>query len=300
MKMRRDVRRILCSLFILFICYALVHVQDALCQDQKSFLWKVNSEGNTVYVLGSLHMLRQEDYPLNKNIEDAFGKSDVLALEANINDVTNLDLQTLMEKAFYPENEKLEDYVSQETYEIIKKETERLGLPLMLVDRQKPWFLALSLSSMELLRLGFNPSYGIDMHFINKAGGKKIVELESLEYQIDLLSSFSDDEQESFLLYTLRDLKVLKEELHSMIAAWKSGDPEALESIMKKSTAGDIDMSTVYEKLINERNRNMVGKIEEYLDGDETYFVIIGAGHLVGEKGIIEILKDKGYTVKQM
>ena len=285
---------------VIFLLNVTVYLPHALCQDQKSFLWKVQSEGNTVYVLGSLHMLRQEDYPLHKNIEDAFIKSDVLAVEANINDVTNLDLQTLIEKAFYPENEKLEDHVSQETYELIKKETERLGLPLMLVDRQKPWFLALSLTSMELLRMGFNPSYGIDMHFMNKAGGKKIVELESLEYQIDLLSSFSDDDQESLLRYELHDLKVLKQELQSMIAAWKSGDTETLESLMKKSTAGVSDMSTVYEKLITERNRNMVGKIEGYLEEDETYFVIIGAGHLVDEKGIIEILKGKGYMVKQL
>jgi uncharacterized protein YbaP (TraB family) len=301
MKTRTDIRKILILFFILFSLPFVVYVNDAACQDQKSFLWKVQSEGNTVYVLGSLHMLRQQDYPLNKSIDDAFIKSDILAVEANMNDVANLDLQTLMEKALYPENETLEDHVSQETYVSIKKETERLGLPLMLVDRQKPWFLALSLTSMELLSLGFNPSYGIDMHFMNKASGKKkIVELESLKYQIDLLSDLSDDEQESFLLYTLKDLHVLKQELHAMIDAWKRGDPEALESIMKKSTAGDIDMSTVYEKLITERNRNMVAKIEGYLEEDETYFVIIGAGHLVGEKGIIEMLKDRGYTVKQM
>lgn len=301
MKMRKDVLRILLLFFIILSFSFVVCIQDAVCQDQKSFLWKVTSEGNTVYVLGSLHMLRQQDYPLNKSIEDAFSKSVILAVEANINDVANLDLQTLMEKALYPENETLEDNVSQETYETIKKETGRLGLPLMLVDRQKPWFLALSLTSMELLRLGFNPSYGIDMHFMNKASGEKeIVELESLEYQIDLLSNLSDDEQESFLLYTLRDLHVLEQELQSMIIAWKSGDPKALASIMKKSAAGDIDMSTVYEKLITERNRNMVGKIEGYLEEDETYFVIIGAGHLVGEKGIINFLKEKGYTVKQM
>jgi len=301
MKMRKDALKILLSFFIILSFYFIICEQVAICQNQESFLWKVTSEGNTVYVLGSLHMLRQEDYPLHKSIEDAFSKSDILAVEANINDVTNLDLQTLMEKALYPENETLEDHVSQETYEILKKETERLGLPLMLVDRQKPWFLALSLTSMEVLKLGFNPSYGIDMHFMNKASGKKkIVELESLEYQIDLLSNLSDDDQESFLRYTLKDLYVFEQELQSMINAWKSGDPKALESIMKKSTSGDIDMSTVYEKLITERNRNMVGKIEGYLEEDETYFVIIGAGHLVGERGIINLLKEKGYTVEQL
>jgi uncharacterized protein YbaP (TraB family) len=171
----------------------------------------------------------------------------------------------------------------------------------MLVERQRPWFLALSLMSMEVLKLGFDPSYGIDMHFISQASGKKeIVELESLEYQFNLLSNLSDDEQEAFLLYTVRDLHTLEKELQSMIDAWKRGDPEALESIMKKSTEGDIDMSAVYEKLIDERNRNMVGKIEEYLVDGKTYFVIVGAGHLVGKNGIIEILKDRGYTVKQM
>lgn len=297
----RDVEKLFAAFIVIFLFNVAGFLPHALCQDHKSFLWKVQSEGNTVYVLGSLHMLRQQDYPLNKSIEDAFGKSDVLAVEADINDVANLDLQTLIEKALYPENETLEDHISQETYESIKKETERLGLPIMLVDRQKPWFLSLSLTSMELLRLGFNPSYGIDMHFINKASGKKeIVELESLEYQIDLLSNLSDDDQESFLRYTLKDLHVLKQDLQSMINAWKIGDPEALESIMKKSTAGDIDISTVYEKLITERNRNMVGKIGGYLEEDETYFVVIGAGHLVGEKGIINLLKEKGYKVEQL
>jgi len=301
MKMRKDVLRILLSFVILFSCCFVVCEQAAVCQDQKNFLWKVQSEGNAVYVLGSIHVMRQEDYPLHENIEDAFSKSDILAVEANINDIAQLDLQTLMEKALYPENETLKDHVSEETYEILKKETERLGLPLMLVERQKPWFLALSLTSMEILKLGLNPSYGIDMHFISQASGKKkIVELESLEYQFDLLSSFDDDEQESFLLYTLRDLKLLEQELKSMIDAWESGDTETLQSIMKKSTSGDSDMSTVYEKLITERNRNMAGKIEEYLEDDETYFIIVGAGHLVGEKGIINLLKEKGYTVKQL
>jgi uncharacterized protein YbaP (TraB family) len=301
MKIRTDVKRVLALLFILLSFYLVVFIQDAACQDQKSFLWEVKSDDNTVYVLGSLHLMRQQDYPLNKSIEDAFKKSDVLAVEANINDIAQFDMETLLEKALYPAHETLSDHVSQETYEILEKETERLGLPLMLVQKQKPWFLALSLTSMEFLKLGFDPSYGIDMHFLSQAEGKKkIIELESLEYQFDLLSGFDDDEQEAFLLYTLRDLHVLEQEMQSMLAAWKSGDTEALESIMAKSTSGDIDMSAVYEKLITERNRNMVSKIEGYLKDDKPYFVIVGAGHVVGKEGIINLLKEKGYTVKHL
>ena len=301
MKIRTDGRRILVLFLILFLFSFAVCIQDASCQDQKSFLWKVTSDDNTVYVLGSLHMMRPQDYPLNKCIEDAFNKSDVLSVEANINDTTQLDLENLLEKALYPENETLEDHVSRETYETIEKETGRLGLPLMLVQRQKPWFLALSLTSMELLNMGFNPSYGIDMHFLSQASGKKkIVELESIEYQFNLLSDFSDDEQEAFLLYSLEEIHILKQEMASIIDAWKRGDAKALESIMAESTSGNIDMSTVLEKLIYGRNRRMVDKIEGYLEKDKPYFVIVGAGHLVGKKGIINLLKERGYTVEQM
>lgn len=297
----RNVARILTVLFLLFLFNVTVYSQDAICQNQKNFLWRVKSEENTVYVLGSLHMMKKVDYPLHKNIEDAFNQSDILAVEANINDITQIDIQTLMGRAFYPENETLKDHVSQETHEIIKKETERLGLPLILVDRQKPWFLALSLTSMELLTLGFNPSYGIDMHFISQASGKKkIVELESLDYQFNLLSNLSDDEQESLLLYTLKDLNILEQESQTLTNAWKSGDTKTVESIMTKSFSGDGEMFSVYEKLINERNRNMVLKIEEFLKEDETYFVIVGAGHLVGKKGIIGLLKERGYQVEQL
>jgi len=297
----RIVTKFLTVLIPLFLLNITVYSQDAICQNQKSFLWKVKSEENTVYILGSLHMMKQEDYPLNKNIEDAFSKSEVLAVEANINDITQLDIKTLLERAFYPDGETLEDHVSQETYETIKKETERLGLPLMLVNRQKPWFLALSLTSMELLKLGFNPNYGIDMHFLSQVSGKKeIIELESLDYQFNLLSNLSDDEQESFLRYTLRDLHILKQESQALTNAWKSGDTKTVESIIEKSISGDREMLTVYEELIDERNRNMVLKIEEFLKDDKTHFVIVGAGHLVGKKGIINLLKEKGFTVEQL
>jgi len=301
MKVTTNIKKILILSLVLFSFAFVVHISDAACRNQKSFLWRVTSDENTVYVLGSLHAMRQEDYPLHKSIEDAFGQSDVLAVEANINDISQLDLEILLEKAFYPEDESLEGHVSEDTYKAIKEETGRLGLPLMLVNRQKPWFLALSITSMELLKLGFSPVNGIDMHFMTLAEGKKkIIELESVEYQINLLSGFSDDEQEAFLRYSLKELNTIEQEMGSVVEAWKNGDTESMESLMAKNVPGDIDTSTVLEELIYKRNRNMLGKIEGYLEDDKTYFVIVGAGHLVGNKGIINLLKEKGYTVEQI
>jgi uncharacterized protein len=284
----------------LFLFFALLSFFCAASasQSNKSFLWKMQSKTNTVYVLGSVHFMKQDIYPLDKKIEDAFDKSAVLAVEANVNDVGNLDIGKFMESAFYQGDDTLEKHVSRDTYDLVRKNFAGSGILLDLVDRQKPWFLALTLSSVGLVQLGFDPTLGIDMHFLSKAEGKKrIVELESVDYQINLLSGLSDSEQEAFLLGTMRELKTLGQEVNELVRAWKSGDTQTLESLLAKS--GGEGMSSINEKILYGRNRNMASKIEDYLRTKETCFVIIGAGHLVGDRGIIEILKRKGYAVEQ-
>jgi uncharacterized protein YbaP (TraB family) len=299
--MKNKTSKVLLIFSVLILVSFAASSPDVFSQSQKNFLWRVGSGTNTVYVLGSLHFFRKEIYPLNKGIETAFDRADILVVEANVNDITKLDIQKLMESAFYLDDETLEKHVSAEAYKLIQKETGRLGLRLEFINRQKPWFLALVLESLELLKLGFDPHYGIDKYFLSKAAGKKnILELESLDYQIDLLSKFSDREQESFLLYTVKDLRILRQEMDKLTQAWITGDAQGLESIMTRGVVEDRRMSSVYEKLVVERNRNMASKIEEFLRNKETYFVVVGAAHLVGNQGIIEILKGRGYLVEQL
>ncbi len=285
---------------LVLVSYGLL-VQDGLCQPGKSFLWKVQSQSNTVYVLGSLHFSKKEIYPLPQEIENAFDRSDYLVVEANVNDIRKADVQKLVQSALYPANDTLEKHLSVETYERVKKEMSELGIAPELINKQKPWFLAMTVVALESIKLGLDPKFGIDVHFLSKAEGKKkILELESLDYQIDVLSGFSDKDQELFLLYTLKDLDILEQELDQMIRAWTSGDTRAMESLMTKSVVEDGSLSPIYEKLIYERNRKMVSKIENFLKTKETYFVIVGAGHLVGDRGIIELLKKDGYRALQL
>jgi uncharacterized protein YbaP (TraB family) len=298
--MRRPSRRFIALLFIfLFLPHTFCSVTDA--ESGKNFLWKVWSKKGTVYILGSIHFLKKDIYPLNKKIEESFEKSSNLVVEANVNDVGKIDIEKLIGKAMYQGDETLENHLSTETYELLRNELGQLGVPIDLVNKQRPWFLALTLTSLELIKLGYDPAAGIDMHFLAKAAGhKKILELESLDYQINLFSAFSDREQETFLLYTLKDLHTLDREADSLLSAWMSGDSKALESILSKSAEGDSRMSSIYEKLLYERNKNMVSQIEGFLRTGETYFVVVGAGHLVGNRGIIEILMGRGYTVEQL
>ena len=289
------------TVFLLFLLVSSFHVPNVIARDSKNFLWKVQSKTNTVYLLGSIHFFKKELYPLNKIIEEAFDQSAIVVVEANVNDASQIDLQRLVEKAIYPNDDTLERHVSKDTFELIKKKAEGLGIPFGVINKQKPWFLGLMFSSVEFLKLGFDPNYGIDKYFLSKAPGKKrIVELESLDYQINLFSNLSDQEQELFLLLELRDLNNLSQEVTALLEAWLSGDTKGVEKIITQSVTEDSRLSPIYEILIYDRNKRMALKIEDFLKTKETHFVIVGAGHLVGEKGIVEILKTKGYSVEQM
>ncbi len=286
---------VLCSLFVVF----------AFCHNAYSssnnFLWEVRSSTSTVYLLGSIHFFKKELYPLNKRIEKAFDDSDFLVVEANINDITKVDIGPLVEKAFYAGEDTLANHVSSKTYELVISEAGRLGLPLELIYKQKPWFLALTLSALELMHLGFDPGFGLDVHFLSQAQGRKeVLELESVDYQIELLSGFSDEEQEIFLYSTMMNANIMRKDMDSILKAWKNGDAGGIQSVLEKSMRGDADMTSIAEKMFYGRNRDMTSKIERFLKTEKTYFVVVGAGHLVGKDGIVELLKTRGYRIEQL
>ena len=268
---------------------------------QKGFLWKIQSKTGTAFIVGSIHAYKSELYPLPKKMEDAFDKSDALAVEVNINGANPDSMVTMANGAFYKDKSTLEKHVSRETYEMTTKKLQELGLPLELFQNTKPWFVALTLTSMELQKLGLSPEYGIDNYFLKKAENKKrVVELESIDYQVNLLSGFSDAEQELFLVSTLKDLDLLKKEINTILTAWHTGDTKTMESYVSKSLQDDPRMLPIYKKLVFDRNKNMASKIEGYLKTNEQYCVVVCAAHLVGKNGIIEILKKKGYLIEQL
>jgi uncharacterized protein YbaP (TraB family) len=269
---------------------------------QKSFLWEVRSKTATAYILGSVHLAKADIYPLPPKIEESFDKAGVLALEADPAKAKDEKLlQLVLSSALYPGNGTLREHLSRETYDLAEHELVQLGLPMESFNRTRPWFLAMTLEILELQQLGFDPAYGIDVHFAGKAAGKKrIVELESFDYQIRLMNDFSDREQELFLLYTLKDLEMLKDGVEELMAAWRNGDTKGMEALVSRSLGESPELRPVFDKLLYRRNREMSGKVEKLLQGKETVCVIVGAAHLVGREGIIELLRGKGYRVEQM
>ncbi len=267
----------------------------------KSFLWKVQSKTTTVYLLGSIHVLRKDFYPLAARIENAFDESKTLVVEANINNVDIGATLSMLQGSLYQGDDTIENHLSKDTFDLVSSRLKELGMPMELFLKNKPWFVAVTITALELGKLGFDPGYGIDKHFLDEADGKKkILELESAKYQMDLLNNLSDEDQELFLVYTMKELDMLRQEMDTMTDAWKSGDAKAMDSIISGQLRDEPGLSRIYGRLIYERNRNMASKIEDYLKSGGKYFVVVGAAHLVGERGILERLKARGYSVEQM
>ncbi len=273
----------------------------AQAQDGKNFLWRARTGSATVYLLGSVHFMKKDAYPLCSVIEDAFAGSGTLAVEADINNIGKTTMERLRETGFYHGDDSISRHISPETYAYVRQEAERLGFPIASIDRQRPWLLGMMMSSMELMKAGYNPHYGIDKYFLTKAAGKKkILELESIDYQINLLAGLPDEEQEHFLIYAIKDLQTLIAQMDIVMEAWRSGNAGRVSSIMERSIAGDERLRAIHKKIMTDRNRNMTRKIVSYLGSHGTVFVVVGAGHLVGDAGIVELLRKQGYTVEQL
>ena len=266
----------------------------------KSCLWRVVSKDSAVYLLGSVHLLKPDAYPLSQAIEQAFGDSTKLVLEVNLDSLNSPDAQQMiLSKALLPEGKTLNEILSPATYQTVRQKVEALGLDIEALKRMKPWFLSLSLVAMKMQQLGYNAQHGVDRHFFERArkAKKEVLGLETADFQINLLDSLPAKTQEESLLQTLKELDQFETEFEQLVRAWAAGHEKQLDNLLLESFKEYPD---VYAKLISERNRNWLPKIESHFQGGNKTLVVVGAAHLVGRDGVVELLKRKGYSVEQL
>jgi uncharacterized protein YbaP (TraB family) len=165
-------------------------------------------------------------------------------------------------------------------------------------DSFKPWLCATVISIAELKKRGFDPAFGIDNYFFNKAkkDKKKCLFFETGEFQLKLFSAMEELKQTLFLEQTLKDIETIETMFPEIIKSWEKGDTKKLALIINKSF---IEYPAIYERFIIKRNKNWLSMIETFLSRDKNVIIIVGAGHLVGDQGIVELLKNKGYNLIQ-
>jgi uncharacterized protein YbaP (TraB family) len=263
-------------------------------------MWLTEGRTNRVYLLGSVHLLRQSDYPLPVVIERAYADADTLVMELDMDDLDPVNMQaTINRLGVLPAGKTLEDVLGPDQYQEVSTRAADLDVPLELLARSEPWLAAITIEQLVLTRLGFDPRFGVEMKLAGLAGTdqKSIEGLETVDEQLGLLDGLSDDAQRDLLMQTLEEGSEIATLMDAMIAAWRSGDVEHLESTMLVELA---DYPELYRTIVADRNGRWMQSLEAMLEDDRDYLIVVGALHLVGEDGLPEQLRNAGYEVTQL
>jgi uncharacterized protein YbaP (TraB family) len=265
----------------------------------RSFMWKATRQQGAVYLVGSVHMLTKDFYPLAAAIEAGFKDSDLLVEEVDLAEMLAPDQQfSLLARGMLPAGQRLDKVVSPATMALVNARVGSLGMPASALQQFKPWFLAMTLMAVEWEKAGFDAALGLDKHFYDRAQteGKAVQGLETTEYQISRFDGMAMPQQDRFLAESLKDLDAEKASVQKIADAWKAGDLPTLERLVLQDVKDDPFM---YQRLLVERNRNWLPKIEALFARPGRAFIVVGAAHLVGPDGLIAMLKAKGARVDQ-
>ena len=269
---------------------------------EKGFFWKVTGEKGVAYLLGTVHVGDKDLYPLAPIIEDSFAKSDVLIEEIDLNSAAEMGqaAQNMIRTGLYPSGDTVDNHVGEATRNALAEYTKGGRLDAV-YKRARPWLLSLLIAQQQLKDMGLDKAKGLDRHFADEAVQmKKPIEgLETAAYQVQMFSAFSDALQDQLLLSTLVDAQRSEEVLKRTLAAWRTGDDAAMEAVLTGEIKQYPFLAPVMEKLIYERNDAMTRKIDTMLQTPKVYFVAVGAGHLVGPRGIVSQLRARNYAIER-
>ena len=264
-------------------------------------LWRVAGDQGDLYLLGSVHLLTREDYPLPAATDRAYAESEEVVFELSPTAMRSGEIGAKMLRAgSLPAGETLKDHVSADTWAAVERYVEGGGpLPLSAIERMQPWFLALTLSVMEMQRLGMDPSLGVEQHFMRAMDkdGKPGLGLETVEQQLGLFSGMSKAEQEQQLAQALEQMPDMRADLDRMRRLWREGDGDGLDRLLREEMA---EFPALFERLIVQRNRDWIAPLEAQLADPGDELVVVGAAHLVGPDGVVAMLRARGHTVERL
>ena len=262
-------------------------------------LWELHGRHNTVYLLGSIHVLRPADYPLAPAVLDAYAKAQSLLMEIDLDEMNSEGVAAeMLASATLPDGKTLPEVLGATRYAHASQLAHDVGVELSTFDQFAPWFAAEAISQLQLTQIGFQAQSGVEMYFLAKAraDGKHIAGLETVHDQIALFEQMSMDTQAQYLVSSLEEAHELPREVDAMVHAWQRGDTAWFAQEMQSEFGAD---PVLYRSLLLARNRRWLPQIETLLNDDKNYLVIVGTGHLVGGDSVIELLKKDGIGATQ-
>ena len=261
-------------------------------------LWSVQGSHNTVYLLGSVHLLKADE-PLPAVMDDAYQKSKALVMEIDMDDIDPLEAQsTTLSLGMLPDDTTLQDEIGPQAFSELSTYAQHLGMDPAMFAHFRPWLVAITLEQYQLMKLGLNPETGVEQRFTARAiaDHKEIRGLETLSEQLGYFASLSQEQETKYLLYTIEDAERTEQEFDQLLTAWRTGDTDRLAHTLDD---GFHDFPELFKRLTVDRNRRWLGTMETLLHDNQNYLVIVGAFHLVGRDGLIDLLEHRGYRVTQ-
>lgn len=282
------------------VCIAVATLAIAQAAEAKTFAWKITGKGGVVYLVGSVHVLSADFYPVDSALDAAYKDADLLVEELDLAEMADPTSQmAMLSRGMLPSATPLDKVISPETYTLVSKRITDLGLPMEPFKLLKPWTIALMLQAVEWQHAGLDPELGLDKHFYDRAQtDKKAVQgLETTEFQISRFDGMTMAQQERLLAESLKDVDAEMANMTKLVTAWRAGDAPAVEQIVLTEIKDD---PMLYQRLLVDRNKTWLPKIEALFARRGHAFVVVGAAHLVGPDGVVAMLKAKGYKVEQL
>ena len=274
--------------------------EDKAKTDGPSSVWVAEKGGHRIYLVGTIHLLRAKDYPLPDVFEEAYRDSKKLVFELPPgSDGAGEVAQRMRRMGSYPEDDTLGGHITADTMKHVLEWADKNNVSQSTVKGCRPWFLSLIIASIEYQALGAASDRGLDAWFEKRAekDGKPGSGLESVEYQLSLFSTLSNKLQEELLLQTLDEAVSMQKNYDELLAAWRGGDLAKLHEIMFR----DADkFPELMEDFLNKRNQAWIEPIMQLFADGGHVMVLVGAGHLGGKAGVLELLKAKGCTIRQL
>lgn len=268
----------------------------------RNILYRVDGpQGATVYMLGSIHLLTADAYPLAAPVEAAYADAERVFFEVSLDSLQARGME-LLPRALLRDGRTLRGEIPANLYAQVEQAVARyaqMGVSMGVLDRLEPWMVAMMLSQLEWARVGLKPEHGVDMHFGGRAkqDGKPLGSLESVDFQMGLMDSFTPEQQVEFLRQTVEELPRTGDLMGGLVAAWRAGDTAAMDSLMNGSMG---QYPELYDRMLTDRNAAWVPQIEQLLRGTDDVLVVVGAAHLVGDESVVAMLRERGYTVDQI
>lgn len=278
---------------------AIAPAAEAQLQPARSLLYRAEgANGATVYMLGSIHLLSADMYPLPQPVEAAYADAERVFFEIPL-DSMQAAQGAILSRAMYPEGKSLRTELPADLFAQVERLAAANGLPIGVVERMEPWMAGLMFAALEWQKAGLVAEHGVDHHFDQRArgDGKPVGAFETVEFQMGLFDGAPESEQVNQLRSTLEELPRTRQTMTDVVAAWRSGDAAAIDSIMNESME---DYPDVFQRMLVDRNAAWIPQIETLLRGPDDVLVVVGAAHLVGEHGVVSMLRERGYTVEQL